>query len=297
MFHQVNLVSALRKTFPALIVITLFVLVQGQSVTSNVDQTASQSPTPETRKTLIYRSPQMPEKSTVAITAIRNLQGDQWLRDLEIEVQNNFSKPIYHLEIDLRFPEVAIDAGAAVIPLMFGKYELMEPGDYAAATDKSIRPGEKYIFKIPEPDRKGMELYLAKSNRSVSEITKVTLRIYELSFGDGTGFEMGEPFFHKKSLNQQMDFRKARPATFIKTRASPEAQGSKEFPYALLTAASTLTASNMIFPQSSCPSPCRQYERVLEKCPYIETGPCAKRIFREATGSTQNPRCIGFFCI
>jgi len=33
---------------------------------------------------------------------------------------------------------------------------------------------------------------------------------------------------------------------------------------------------------------------VREKCPYIETGPCTKQIFLEATASTTNPRCIGF---
>src|SRR5437016_2774799 len=96
MFHQANLLSAFQKTAPALMVITLFVLVEGQSVTSNVNQTTSQSPTPEIRKMLTHRSPKMPEKNTVAITAIRNLQGgDQWLRNLEIEVQNTSSRPIY----------------------------------------------------------------------------------------------------------------------------------------------------------------------------------------------------------
>src|SRR6185295_1194334 len=102
------------------------------------------------------------------VTAIRNLQGvEHWLRDLEIEVQNNSSKPIYYLEIDLSFPEVAINrddgkTGALVIPLMFGRYELLDPGNYAAATEKSIPPGEKYLFKIPEANWKAIESYLAK---------------------------------------------------------------------------------------------------------------------------------------
>jgi hypothetical protein len=241
MFHQANLLSAFQKTTPALVVITLFVLVEGQSVTSNVNQTASQSPTPEIRKMLIHRSPKMPEKSTVAITAIRNLQGgDQWLRNLEIEVQNTSSRPIYHLEIDLRFPEIDNGAGGVlVIPLMFGRYKLMDPGEYVASTDKSIQPGEKYVFRIPEPYWKGMEAYLAERNMSVTVITKIWLRIYGLSFGDGTGFEMGEPVSNKQSLNQQMDSRKAKTANFIKGRASPEAQGSEELLYGLLTEVST----------------------------------------------------------
>lgn len=298
MFHKVNLFPPLRKTLPVLIVITLFALVEGQPVTPNLGQTTSQGPTTGTRNVGIYRSPKMPESSTVAITAIRNLQGgDQWLRDLEIEVQNNFSKPIYYLEIDLRFPEIAIDAGVLVIPLMFGRYELLDPGNYAAAADQSIQAGGKYLFKIPEANAKAVESYLAKRNVSVSAITKVQLRIYGLSFGDGTGFEIDEPFFHKQSLNQQVDSRKARTANFIKTRASPEAQGSKELPYALLTEASTLTASGMKPPQLGCGgsnSGCWQYERVLEGCPFANGGPCSRRIFRQATASTTSPKCIGF---
>jgi hypothetical protein len=195
MVYKVYWLSSVQRALPVVTAIALFVLAGRQPVTSSVSQTTSQATAPEIRKVLIHGSSKMPEQSTVAITAIRNLQGgEHWLRDLEIEVQNNFSKPIYHLEIDLRFPEIVIGAGAAIIPLMFGRYELVDPGNYAAATEKSIRPGEKYVFKIPEPNRKALESYLAKSNMSVSAITKVTLRIYELSFGDGTGFEMGEPF-------------------------------------------------------------------------------------------------------
>jgi hypothetical protein len=205
MFYKVNLFSAMQTLLPALIVVILFALVEGQPVTLNVNLTTFQSPVTEIRRVVIDRSSKMPEKSTVAITAIRNLQGgDQWLRDLEIEVQNNSSKPIYYLEIDLRFPEMTtteVDGitRALVIPLMFGRYTLMDPGEYAASTEKSIQPGEKYIFKIPEPHWAGMESHLAKRNISVSVITKISLRIYGLSFGDGTGFEMGEPFFNKQS--------------------------------------------------------------------------------------------------
>lgn len=206
MFHKVNLFPPLRKTLPALIVITLFVLVEGQSVTPNASQTVSQTPTTGTRNVVIYHSPQMPESSTVAITAIRNLQGDQWLRNLEIEVQNNFSRPIYHLEIDLTLPEIMtteLDGipRSLIIPLMFGRYTLMNPGEYAASADKSIQSGEKYVFKISEPYWKGLESHLSERNMSLSAITKIRLRIYELSFGDGTGFEMGEPFSNKQALN------------------------------------------------------------------------------------------------
>jgi hypothetical protein len=206
MIHKIDIDHILQKSLLVLVVITSFVLVNGQSVTTRVNQIAPQTTPPEARKILVLHSPQMPERSTVAINAIRNLQSEQWLRDLEIEVQNNFNKPIYHLEMDLEFPQVVIDrddgkSGSLVIPLMFGKFALMNPGEHAASTDESIQPGEKYVFKIPESYRKGMESHLAKNNIALSAITKIRLRIYELSLGDGTGFEMGEPFSNKQSLN------------------------------------------------------------------------------------------------
>jgi hypothetical protein len=98
-------------------------------------------------------------------------------------------------------------------------------------------------------------------------------------------------------MNQQVDSRNAKAANFIKSRASPDFQQLEGLPYALLTAASTLASSNMMSPQLGCGGPnsgCWQYERVFEKCPNIATGPCAKRIFRQATASTGNPKCIGF---
>jgi hypothetical protein len=244
----------------------------------------------------------MPEKSTVEVSAIRNLQGDHWLRDLEIEVQNNSGKPIYHIEIDIDFPEIVsteLDgvSRSLIIPLNFGRNALMNRGEYATSTDRSIQPGEKYVFKIPEANRKAIESYLAERNILMSVITKVTVRIYGLSFGDGTGFEIGVPFFNKQALNQQVDSRKATQANFIRNRASPEMEGSKRLQYAQLPAISSLALNNTMSPHDNCGpqgSGCQTYDRVLELCPDITTGPCARRLYLDTTASTTNPRCIGF---
>ncbi|MFL6275624.1 MAG: hypothetical protein ACJ74G_10590 [Blastocatellia bacterium] len=298
MFRKANLFSAMPNMLPALVVIALFALVNGQSVTTSINRIASQTPQTETRKIVIHRSKQMPESSAVAITAIRNLQGDQWLRELEIEVQNNFSKPIYHLEIDLRFPEVAIQAdngatGALVIPLVFGRSKLMSPGERATATDRPIHPGERYVFRVPEANWKAIELYLAEHRLPFSAITKIWLRIYELSFGDGTGLEMDQPFFNKQATGE---FKEQVKTSLPKRAMVSKRSRTKELKYALWTRASPVTPNAIPLQLSYGAqfSGCWQYDKDHERCPYLDSGPCALRIYRLATASTENPICLGF---
>ena len=207
MFFKRLLSNTSQKGFLILVSIFLIVLVNGQSITTKVPSAAQQTPPNETRKILIHRSTKMPEKNAVAVTAIKNLQGDRFLRDLEIEIQNNFSKPIYHMEIDLELSDVVsteLDGipRTLTIPLIFGKKPFLDPGEKAEPTDKAIQPGEKYIFRIPEAHGRVIEEDLVKKNIAPSAITKIRLRIYEVNFGDGTGFEMEEPFSDKQSLNQ-----------------------------------------------------------------------------------------------
>ena len=174
----------------------LFLAGIGQFILSTGAQTA-----PGERKARINQPRQMRAETTIAITAIRNLQGDRWLRDLEIEVQNNSKKPIYYMELDIDLPDIASLVEGAMrrltIPLMFGREELIDPGQSASPTDPSIKPGETYIFKLTENDWKGVESHLANRQIQPSVIKNVLLSIYELSYGDGTGFSAGAPLTHQ----------------------------------------------------------------------------------------------------
>jgi hypothetical protein len=207
MAYKRDVFRTTRRTLPFLFLTVLLVLANGQSVPVRVNRIAPQTPPTDARKIVVHHFKQMPESRTVTINAVKNLQGDRWLRDLEIEVQNNFNKPIYHLEIDLELPDIVtteLDGipRTLIIPLIFGKNLFMKPDERAAPTDKAIQPGEKYIFQIPEAHGKAIEARLAKRDIPVSAVKRVWLRIYEVNFGDGTGFEMGEPVFNKQSSNQ-----------------------------------------------------------------------------------------------
>lgn len=198
-----HLVSTIQKPLPFLFVFALFFLLSARFLPSCTNQITAQSRIADERKAQIEHASQMPEATTVSISAIRNLQSEQWHRDLEIEVQNNSAKPIYHLEVDLYLPEIDTTEADGVprhyaFPLIFGRKELMKRGNYATSTDAAISPGGKEVFRIPEPYWKGLESFLSEKNIPISKVENLRIRIYSVSFGDGTGFKMGRPFSLKQ---------------------------------------------------------------------------------------------------
>src|SRR5215216_4669803 len=184
---------ALNKSLPALV--ALVVLASGESSTLSNKVLITQLPVPEGRKMHIERQPRVP----VSVTAIRNLQNENWLQDLEIEIKNDSTKPIYFLLVVLSFPDIpkttevdGIERGV-VIPLVYGRTELANRGQRANSGDVPIKPGEKYVFKIAEPYWKGLQSLLSQRQIPSSVTKKLTLRISSLRFGDGTGYVGGAP--------------------------------------------------------------------------------------------------------
>lgn len=141
----------------------------------------------------------MPAETTLSFRAIRNVESPDWLQDMEIEVQNNFSQSIYFLSLHLSFPNLPGRQfegvlSNQVVSLDYGRWQLMQPGEIAASSDLPIKPGEVYVFKIPESDREGFESALSEMGVSKSSIKNIEIRVYLLSFGDGTGYRMGKRF-------------------------------------------------------------------------------------------------------
>jgi hypothetical protein len=102
-----------KRIFGISVSLGLFILVslsllmiKGKAARHNLSLTPSQAPTSEERRAKVTRSRHMPPESTIAITQIRNLNGKNWLQELEIEVQNNSLKPIYYINLVLSFPDI-----------------------------------------------------------------------------------------------------------------------------------------------------------------------------------------------
>jgi hypothetical protein len=177
----------LCSTFGMMIVVNS--ILCGVSARTPVSLSASsgvaQSNTSFERRAVIGRSA---TRAAIAIDAIRYLDEKNWWELLEIEVKNVSNKPVYFLEVDLAFPDVLntqIDdvPRGLVVPLTYGRRELMLKGNRASAEDVPIRPGETYILKIPSKYREIQERLAA--------VKRVLIRVYDLSFGDETGFKAG----------------------------------------------------------------------------------------------------------
>lgn len=160
------------------------------------------------RKVEEIRSPRLPAATTIAVSDVRNLQNEHFLRDLEIEVQNNSSKPVYFLQIVLSFPDIpkttdsdGIERGYTIF-LIYGRLELFKLTEYPTSDDAPINPDERYTFKIPQSSWRGLESHLARRNLPESIIKTVRVRVYWANYGDGTGIKLGNSFpFDQSSIN------------------------------------------------------------------------------------------------
>ncbi len=119
----------------------------------------------------------------------KDLDNDKWASDLEIEVTNTGTKPIYGLTFLLLLPENIINAGRQLFSIHFGRIEFSMYRDtleIAKPEDVSIKPGETSVFKIPYGQSKGWELL--RTRNGFPQPRKIVLEVEQISFGDGTGF-------------------------------------------------------------------------------------------------------------
>lgn len=145
------------------------------------------------------------ENMPVVIKEIRNPnKGEDWLRDLEIEVENVSNKPVYFISIYIEFPDILpmVEAHPSVdghmpskvrtaFPLTYGNPKMVNISTLASADDVPLNPGETHIFKVPEARVLGLA-YLKQSRGVLEEATRnVIIRLNTVNFGDGTGFMSG----------------------------------------------------------------------------------------------------------
>src|SRR5688572_26855328 len=80
----------------------------------------------------------------------KDLKNEDWLRDIEIEVKNTGTKPIYFFRFSLFFPDVRGYTGAQIgYPLSYGRFDMVVIDERAKPEDVPLMPGETHVFKIP----------------------------------------------------------------------------------------------------------------------------------------------------
>jgi hypothetical protein len=191
-------ITPYRKSFASFTKGLLFLIILGAAllfVTRGiyaVGRTQSNAPADE-RKFKVKEFKDMP----LELHEVRNLQSDKWNKDLEIEMKNVSGKPIYFILAYLIFPDVPVPNGEAGVRFTFGKPENILIKNVAGPEDPHLDPDETYVFTIDEGCRRGLE------GQDPSFYKKLRLDIMLVSFGDGTGWEVGEPRDKRKNANNR----------------------------------------------------------------------------------------------
>jgi hypothetical protein len=135
--------------------------------------------------------------------SFKELNNAKWLRELEIEVTNTGTKPIYFLAMGLLLPENrGPDNNLIGWSLLYGRSDLVDVTAPLKPTDVPIKPGETHVFTIAErfvTAWEGME-----REGEVTQPKRVQVVFQLVNFGDGTGFWGGTaaPLPHPKKSSR-----------------------------------------------------------------------------------------------
>jgi len=117
--------------------------------------------------------------------AFKDLNNQNWVRDLEVEVKNTGTKPIYFLHLQLHLETTGPDGKGVAFVLLYGRTDLVSVTAPLKPDDVPIKPGETHVFTIAERLVRGWERIVREDN--VAQPKKVRVIFQNINFGDGTG--------------------------------------------------------------------------------------------------------------
>ncbi len=181
--HDPQTLPRQRKFFAPLTILALLIALCGVVIVSSIAQSEKKEreieekiPTHLPIKVKIKK----PEK-------VKDLKNEDWLSDLEVEVINTGTKPIYYLYINLSLPDVVDDDGINYgFILRYGRVELVDLTERLLPDDVPILPKESAVLKVAPIWVEGWKASRREGRRSNPK--KFVLRFQLLNFGDGTGF-------------------------------------------------------------------------------------------------------------
>jgi hypothetical protein len=197
----------------ALAVITLLAVnrvVSSQQQDQTPGNPSSQGATARERKIGVGIPKHLPLKFEV-----KNLNSERWVYDLEINVTNTSTKPIYFLDFFITVPGYINKSTGNKLGFWFryGRIELISFKEPLRPDDLPLEPGATHTFKISEGLAKGWEDQSKREGRPEPAI--LNLQFQRLNFGDGTGFETtaGEPIDINRKRGPGATLQRIRPPT------------------------------------------------------------------------------------
>ena len=125
---------------------------------------------------------------------LKDAENEDWLDDLEVEVTNTGTKPIYYLNMSVYLPDVFAPSGLNnAFRLKYGRDALFSLSEPVTRDDVPIHPGGVVVLKVPENSVEAWKLLRARGERTNPK--KIEFIHNNLNFGDGTGFlgSIGKP--------------------------------------------------------------------------------------------------------
>jgi hypothetical protein len=162
---------------------------------------AQESSTPEGGREVVDKIPKhLPIKVKVKKPEkLKDAKNEEWLGELELEVTNTGTKPIYFLEIVLDLPDVFAPNGINIAyRLDYGRSELISLREPLRPDDVPIPPGEVAVLSVPANLAETWKRVRAKG--TLANPKKIEFFFYFINFGDGTGFVTrdGKPLPERK---------------------------------------------------------------------------------------------------
>jgi len=132
----------------------------------------------------------VPEKLPVKVKlksekSFKDLKNKRWLRELEVEVKNTGSKPIYYIHVELIMPEILLGGHEYATSAAYGRRELIRPETPVEPSDVPILPGESVTLKVSAKSVKGYE-YSRDEEKLYTDPKKIVCQVQMIKFGDGT---------------------------------------------------------------------------------------------------------------
>lgn len=133
----------------------------------------------------------------------KKLENKDWARDLEVEVRNTGTKPIYFLYMVARMPEMTDEnSHAAAFQFHYGRKALVSFGEEVLPEDVPILPGESVTLKVSETQLRGFES--GRHFEKTDKPKKVEFVLQLINYGDRTGFQgkVGTPMSFPEERGQ-----------------------------------------------------------------------------------------------
>jgi hypothetical protein len=120
---------------------------------------------------------------------LKDLENDEWLKDVEVEVTNTGAKPIYFMEISLHLPNTLTDDERDTgYNLYYGHPELIRFEESVRPDDVPIKPGETVTLTVPDIENEMVSWKHFRAKGRLRNPKKMFFKFILMNFGDGTGF-------------------------------------------------------------------------------------------------------------